>query len=354
MRRAHAAAVLLCLLAGACSTSSGPIALGPAPGPAQAKRVVLVSVDGLRPDVIEQAGAANLKKLIERGAYCPEAETIRPSITLPSHTSMVTGLDFSRHGVVWNNYRPGYIGHPTVFSVVAREGGQTAILFSKDKFHYLADPDDVHWVYGPPVPYKTPAEEDITDAETIERMRRRELAETKAPAPAVSAATSTVSRPKAADLMSTADLLARAFAKAWPSHGFRFTFVHFRECDEAGHRYGWMGPQYIAAVKAVDAAIGELMATIDAKDGFRETALLISADHGGSGRGHFRVLDPDKRENVTIPWIVVGPGVPPGLRIGRVIRTFDTAPTLLALLGMGAPLGIDGRAVPEVLGTAKK
>ncbi len=350
MKRIHIFGGLLCLVAGACSTSQGPIVLGPPPGPALAKRVVLVSVDGLRPDAIEKAGATNLKKLIERGAYCPTAETIRPSITLPSHTSMVTGLDFSRHGVVWNNYRPGHIDHPTVFSVVTKSGGQTAILFSKDKFHYLADPDDVHWVYGPPAPYKTPPEEDITDSGTIERMRKRELAEARSTPPATPPATpAATSRPKAGDLMSTADLLARAFREAWPGHGFRFTFVHFRECDEAGHRYGWMGPQYVAAVQTVDAAIGQLVEAIEAKDGFRETALLVSADHGGSDRGHYRVLDPERVENVTIPWIAAGPGIPRGLRIGRVVRTFDTAPTVLALLGLGAPMGIDGQPVREVL-----
>lgn len=353
MKRLQVAA-FACLLAGACSTSSAPVALGPAPAAAQAKRVVLVSIDGLRPDAIEKAGATNLRKLIERGAFCPAAETIRPSITLPSHTSMVTGLDFHRHGVVWNNYRPGHIDHPTVFSVVSRSGGQTAMLFSKDKFHYLADPEDVQWVYGPPAPYKTPPEEDITDAETIERMKKRERAEAdRKPSTSVST-TSAPSRPKPGDLMSTADLLARAFAQAWPAHGFKLTFVHFRECDEAGHRHGWMGPRYVEAVRAVDAAVGQLVAAIEAKDGFRETAILVTADHGGSDKGHYRVLDPEKPENVTIPWIAAGPGIPAGAKIDRVVRTFDTAPTLLALLGMGAPLGIDGHPVREILANPKK
>ena len=103
-----------------------------------------------------------------------------------------------------------------------------------------------------------------------------------------------------------------------------------------------------------DAAIGQLVASIEAKDGFRETALLISADHGGSDRGHYRVLDPERAENVTIPWIAVGAGIPAGLKIGRVVRTFDTAPTVLALLGLGAPVDIDGRPVPEILASIKK
>src|SRR5262245_50034101 len=86
-----------------------PVARLSAAPPPRAERVVIISVDGLRPDAIAAAGAVTMQKLIERGAYCAKAETIRPSITLPSHTAMLSGLDFQHHGIVWNNYRSGYI-----------------------------------------------------------------------------------------------------------------------------------------------------------------------------------------------------------------------------------------------------
>src|SRR6266480_4189262 len=62
-----------------------PVALlsSPLPGKPRAERVIVISVDGLRPDAIEAAGARTLRTLIERGASCAKAETIRPSITLP-------------------------------------------------------------------------------------------------------------------------------------------------------------------------------------------------------------------------------------------------------------------------------
>src|SRR5687768_8458441 len=84
---------------------------------AKAEHVVIVSIDGLRPDAIEKAEAANLLALIKQGAYCAKAQTVVPSVTLPSHTSMLTGLDYKRHGVTWNVYRKGSIALPTVFSV---------------------------------------------------------------------------------------------------------------------------------------------------------------------------------------------------------------------------------------------
>jgi arylsulfatase A-like enzyme len=315
----------------------------PPPGKPRAERVVVVSVDGLRPDAIAAAGAATLQKLIERGAYCPRAETIRPSITLPSHTAMLTGLGYDRHGIVWNNYRAGYIVHPTVFSVAHQAGKKSAMLFSKDKFHFIANPNCVSWIYGPPVPAKIPAQEDYSDVEQLKQMLKKEEEAAKLPPP------KTPPTPKPGDLMTTAEMLGRAFAHAWPTQRWPLTFVHFREADEAGHRKGWMGPEYLEGIKAVDRALAILLETIEKNGGFEKTALILTADHGGSGRSHYRWTDPQRVENVTIPWICVGPGVAAGLKIDRVVHTIDTAPTALAFLGLGCPEGIDGRTVDEVL-----
>jgi arylsulfatase A-like enzyme len=146
-------------------------------------------------------------------------------------------------------------------------------------------------------------------------------------------------------------MLSRAFSSGWPVEKWPLTFIHFREPDEAGHRDGWMGPEYLEGVQAVDRALAGILATLEKNGGFERTALIITADHGGSGSGHYRWMNPDKAENVTIPWICVGPGVPAGLKIDRVVRTTDTAPTALSFIGLGAPEGIDGKAVEEVLGS---
>ena len=319
-----------------------PVAvLDPAPGPARAERVIVISIDGLRPDAIEAAKAETLLSLIQKGAWGQHVETIRPSITLPSHTSMLTGLDFGHNPVVWNNYRSGYIPSPTLFSVAAQVKKSSAMLFSKDKFHYLANPACVNWVYGPPIPNKAPDREDYSDASDIPRLiKRDEEWEKSVYKPGV---------PFAGNLWTSADRLAHAFNEAYPIAKWRVTFIHFREPDENGHFHGWMGPKYIEGVKEVDKAIASMLPTIEKMGGFGKIALIITADHGGSDRGHWKFNDPDKAVNVTIPWICVGPKVPAGLKIERPLRTFDTMPTALAFLGIGAPQGIDGHAVTEVL-----
>ena len=66
-------------------------------------------MDGLRPDAIFHAPAPNLQALACQGAYSWRARTIHPSITLPSHASMVSGFPPEQHGIFHNDLQPGYI-----------------------------------------------------------------------------------------------------------------------------------------------------------------------------------------------------------------------------------------------------
>ena len=82
-----------------------PVTLG-RPGTPKAK-VLVVSVDGLRPDAIFHAPAPNLHALACQGAYSWRARTIEPSMTLPSHASMVSGFPPEQHGIFHNDLQPG-------------------------------------------------------------------------------------------------------------------------------------------------------------------------------------------------------------------------------------------------------
>src|SRR5574338_468998 len=72
----------------------------------QVRRVLILSIDGLRPDAIALAPMPNLLNLMQTSAFTLTAQTVYPSVTLVSHASMLTGLCPSRHGVNWNDYLP--------------------------------------------------------------------------------------------------------------------------------------------------------------------------------------------------------------------------------------------------------
>lgn len=75
--------------------------------PAAARPVLLISIDGLRPgDVLEarERGLAlpNLTAFLGEGSYARGVIGVLPTLTYPSHTTLITGVSPARHGVVAN------------------------------------------------------------------------------------------------------------------------------------------------------------------------------------------------------------------------------------------------------------
>src|SRR5207253_2783720 len=71
--------------------------------------VLLVSIDGFRPDYMEKTESPNLHKLVAggvRGTLIPSF----PSKTFPNHYSIVTGLYPSEHGIVGNTFQDDQLG----------------------------------------------------------------------------------------------------------------------------------------------------------------------------------------------------------------------------------------------------
>lgn len=286
----------------------------------QAEHVVLISLDGFRPDAIQEAKAAVLSRLIEEGAYCANARTVRPSLTIPGHSSMLTGLDVRRHGANWNDYKPGSIDAPTVFTLSKKAGKTTAAIAAKPKLYPLLSQENLDYRYLPPIPEGWDSSNPL---------------DVKAG----------VKKSYAGPPDTTAPGIIKAFETEWPKLRPAVAFVHFRETDSAGHKHKWMSDEYLQAVLVCDAAVGKILAAID-QSGLRDkTVVIVTSDHGGSGRHH---LD-DVEENNTIPWICSGPGVPKGLKIDRAVSVMDTTPTVLELLGIPVPQGLDGKPVQEVL-----
>jgi arylsulfatase A-like enzyme len=264
--------------------------------------VVIISIDGLRPDAIEKFGARTLQRLMREGSYTLQAQTISPSKTLPSHTSMLTGVDVDRHGISWNSDKTDEHGHvdvPTVFGLATAQGLHTAAFFSKTKFNHLEAPNTIDYVRAPKGRF----------------FNRQWLA----------ARTTALVAEYLADGARSPDLM----------------FVHFGEPDFAGHVYGWMSGTYGQAVREADAAVADVLARAEQRFGRGNFTVIVTADHGGHGRSH----GSDDPRDTTIPWITWGKGVVPGAPVAAGVKTMDTAATALWLLGIEAPGDWVGRAV---------
>lgn len=269
-----------------------------APRASVTRNVVLVSIDGLRPDAIDRFRAPTLRRLMREGSYSLSARTILPSKTLPSHTSMLTGVPPEEHGVLWNTVagaRADVVDVPTVFGLARAYGYRTAAFFSKSKFQPLQRPGTLDYSQAPGGWFgRWSSERTVGDVLVHLQTERPNL-----------------------------------------------LFVHLSDPDRAGHSAGWMSDAYGRAVGDADAALGELLSAADTAYGANNYSVLVTADHGGHGRDH----GSNHPLDVTIPWIAWGRGVRPGTLDGISIETFDTASTVLWLLGIAEPAAWDGRPV---------
>ena len=268
----------------------------------RSEHVVIISVDGLRPDAIDRFGARTLQRLMREGSYTLRATTILPSKTLPSHTSMLTGVDVDVHRITWNTDAVDEHGHvdvPTVFGLAKARGYRTAAFFSKTKFHHLEAPNTIDYVRSP--------RGGIFDGQWLAPKTLAEVTgylERDAQAP-------------------------------------NLLFVHIGEPDFAGHVYGWMSGMYGKAVRQADDAVAQVVARAEQRFGRGNFTVIVTSDHGGHGRSHGSA---DSRDT-TIPWITWGKGVVPGAPVPSTVRTMDTAATTLWLLGIESPSRWVGRAV---------
>ncbi len=312
MRPASRVAIVLTALTGlsGCAgphyMSSRPLDLpaSAAPRLSVTKNVVLVSIDGLRPDAIDRFGATTLQCLMREGSYSLSAKTIMPSTTLPSHTSMLSGEPPDEHGVLWNNVasaKQDVVEFSTVFSVARQHGYRTAAFFSKAKFSPLQRPGTLDYSQAPGGWFGR-----WSSARTVGDVRLH--LQTNKP---------------------------------------NLLFVHRSDPARAGHSSGRMSPENGRAVHAPDTALGQLLTAADEAYGLGNYSVVVTADHGGHGYGHGTKDDRD----VTIPWIAWGRGVNAG-ELDESIDTYDTAPTVLWLLGVEEPDEWDGEAITDAFHAA--
>ncbi len=238
-------------------------------------RVVAISLDGLNPRAITKLGRAkvpHLYRMLAEGAGTLNARAqVEMTVTLPNHTSMVTGRRIDRtkggHGVTWNTDIAGSTvqkaaGHDvsSVFEVVHAAGGKTSVYSTKTKFSLF----ERSWPAG--VDKTVIRKEDDTTLTTLFRQ----------------------------DLLGT----TRSFA-----------FLHLGLADQTGHAKGWMSTAYLNAVVKLDRLVGQVLATIRGTTRLRRsTFVILTADHGGTpGTTSHDVAS--RYDNYRIPFVVWGLGV---------------------------------------------
>jgi arylsulfatase A-like enzyme len=213
-----------------------------------------------------------------------------------AHASILSASCPAKHGISWNDYLPllGETQATTLFDLVHARGGRTVMVVGKEKI--------------------------------VQSVHRQSL--------------------DLFDYVNGHDRDVAAHAVSEMGQGFEAMLVHLPVVDGIGHMYGWMSPQQISVIERADAAIGTLLEALEADGLASSTLVIVTADHGGHGLTH----GGDSPEDMTVPWILAGPGVVAGLRLDAPISVMDTAATAAWALGLARPTEWDGRVVEEAFG----
>lgn len=299
--------------------ASGP--LGCDRGPAPAERIVLVTIDTVRADRIGAYGDAkartpHLDDLAARGARFDQAISPTP-LTLPSHTSLMTGLQPPTHGVRHNSVFSLSEDIPVVAERMADAGFATAAFVGA----FVLDAR-----YGLGRGFQ------IYDDEMSQRLASRNpfsFAE------------------RSADAVMDA---AIAWLAEAPDQFFLWVHLYDPHADyEPPRRYLQLagGDAYAGEIAFSDAQVGRLLRSIAQRWGPEGLVVAVTSDHGESLGEHrepshgYTIYDATQR----IPLVLAGGQIPPGRVIDDPVRLVDLAPTLLELAGARPIEGIHGRSL---------
>jgi predicted AlkP superfamily pyrophosphatase or phosphodiesterase len=265
-----------------------------------ARHVVVIGLDGCRPELLRDHSTGALRSLWEEGAYTWNAEAAVPSVTQVNFASMLTSCGPEKHGidqVAWDHESSPKlrVKVTTIFEVLASQRMSAVALLGHEKLYPVEKPaPGVHFEHSPH------------------------------------------------GAKSAAPLAAQMLRDRQPA----FSFIYFGDLDGAGHRSGWLSDDQVATMTEINRGVELVMAAIRDSAMNDDTVVIVTSDHGGLGKAH----SAGRPEDRTIPWVCWGANVKRGAALGAAqrVHNLDTAATALYVLGIQPqPHEWDGRAITE-------
>lgn len=244
-------------------------------------KVILISIDGLRPDGFLQCGHPFIRKMMQQFSYTLSGHSIEPPVTLPCHMSMFYGVSPLHHGIFTNDYIAP--AHPIdgVGELLTASGKKGAAFYNWEPIRHIWPSESMK--YTSFIDY---FEEENSDL-----------------------------------------LLTRQLLSLLEKRDLDFVFLYLGETDEkGGHGHGWMTENYL---KQAANAIECVEKVFQAVSG--DYHILVTADHGGHGTEH-GINCP---EDMTIPMFFWGKSFQKGKELPN-LSLLDLAPTIAAILDLPA------------------
>lgn len=279
--------------------SAPPTGSSQRPVPPQ-KRVLLIGIDGCRPDSLLAASTPVIDALIAGGAYTDDARAQDPTLSGPNWASMLTGVTPAKHGVLDNTFvGSDFVTYPHFF-VHVKAVHPTAFTASIAQWSAI----DTQIVSGADLSVGG-----ITDEQVAQQ---------------------------AVDLLVNGDPTV--------------VFLHMNDVDLAGHAFGFASnvPQYTAAIQSTDARVGTVISALNQRTAtgirsYEDWLVVVSTDHGGIQRNHGGTTMQEERTFL----ILSGPSIQQGVAIPGPVDIVDVPVTVLDHLGIAPPAAwnLDGASV---------
>lgn len=248
---------------------------------APAKHVVLISIDGLRPEFYRQTDwpTPNLQELAREGRSSDGVRGIFPTLTYPSHTTLVTGVAPAGHGIRYNTrFSPQGNGlwyvdaadvqAPTLWQALRQAGLTSAAVswpISKGA------PIDYNlpeiWSYTDPYDRTGPIREHATPPGLFDEVERN-----------------ATGKLRALDLdyrgLAMDENNSRILAYLLRTYRPSLAAIHLVAADSAQHAVGRSGARVNKALATVDKAVGNILDALKQAGLAADTAVIVTGDHG--------------------------------------------------------------------------
>jgi hypothetical protein len=262
------------------------------------RKVLVIGIDGCRPDALIAANTPNLDKLMANGTFSLDARNIRTTSSGPGWSSILTGVWQEKHGVTDNSFNgSNFNRYPHFFKLI------------KDTYPKSRNVSLCEW-------------SEINDKIVGQN------------------ADSAINTSNASDtqIKAVAELEVENLTSL---------FLHFDAPDHAGHSSGFspLNPHYIDAIEEVDRAIGGIIAAMKRRVNYsnEEWIVVVTTDHGGIDTGH----GGDSEQERTIFMIVSGFNVPSKKIIKNTVHS--TIPPVSNCLNSNSELLFNRDATVKVL-----
>ena len=245
------------------------------------QHVIVISIDGMKPESYTDPDAHGLKiptlrEIVRDGASSDGVQPVMPTVTYPSHTTMMTGVNPGTHGIVanpaWDPFGQNYNGYrwyeedirvPTLWQLARQHGLHTALIHWPVTVGAQAD------IIVPEI-WRANIPEDLKLLRALST--RGILDEVAKEYPDFNAA---ITPPLQTDAAFT-DIACYAIKKSQPN----LLLLHLAMVDHEEHLHGPFSPEGNAATETADAQVARVIAEAR-KDGIWEsTVLVVLSDHG--------------------------------------------------------------------------